>query len=149
MFYEDLKRMQDSGMTIYRKMLPVPGGHCIMTLDVVMPKPDDPTSKKKGRVYVCDLAGTEPAGDVYYAEYKKKKMPDGSIENLLVGPHKDGSKTKGLQNQGKKINLSLSKNAGPDVLKELQETVSDVGGSESEGWKHQDQHTGHFGSTGP
>jgi len=86
-------------------------GHCIMTLDVVMPKPDDPTSKKKGRVYVCDLAGTEPAGDVYYAEYKKKKMPDGSIENLLVGPHKDGSKTKGLQNQGKKINLSLSEMA--------------------------------------
>ena len=86
-------------------------GHCIMTLDVVIPNPDDPTSKKKGRVYVCDLAGTEPAGDVYYASYQKKKMPDGTIENLLVGPHKDGSKTKQLQNQGKKINLSLSEMA--------------------------------------
>ena len=86
-------------------------GHCIMTLDVVLPDPENPASKKKGRVYVCDLAGTEPAGDVYYAEYKKTKQPDGSIENLLVGPHKDTSKTKNLQNQGKKINLSLSEMA--------------------------------------
>ena len=86
-------------------------GHCIMTLDIVMPQKDDPSQKKKGRIYVCDLAGTEPAGDVFYAQYKKVKQPDGTIENLLVGPHKDTSKTKNLQNQGKKINLSLSEMA--------------------------------------
>jgi hypothetical protein len=86
-------------------------GHCIMTLDIVMPQKDDPAQKKKGRIYVCDLAGTEPAGDVFYAQYKKVKQPDGTIENLLVGPHKDTSKTKNLQNQGKKINLSLSEMA--------------------------------------
>ena len=37
-------------------------GHCIMTIEVVMPDEKDPDLKKRGRVYVCDLAGTEPAG---------------------------------------------------------------------------------------
>jgi hypothetical protein len=39
------------------------------------------------------------------------KYPDGSIENQYVGPHPDQTKTKQLQNQGKKINLSLSEMA--------------------------------------
>ncbi len=86
-------------------------GHCIMTLEVEKPKKDDPTTKQRGRVYVCDLAGTEPAGDVVYALYKKKKMQDGSIENQFQGAHPDKSKTKQLQDQGKKINLSLSEMA--------------------------------------
>lgn len=43
-----------------------------MTLDVEMPHPDMPGMKQKGRVYVCDLAGTEPAGDIVYALYEKK-----------------------------------------------------------------------------
>ena len=77
-------------------------GHCIMTLEVEKPKKDDPTTKQRGRVYVCDLAGTEPAGDVVYALYKKK-MPDGSIENQYQGPHPDKAKTKQLQDQGKKL----------------------------------------------
>ncbi len=47
-------------------------GHCIMTLEVEMPHPDMPGMKQKGRVYVCDLAGTEPAGDIVYALYEKK-----------------------------------------------------------------------------
>ena len=47
-------------------------GHCIMTLEVEMPHPDMAGMKQKGRVYVCDLAGTEPAGDVVYALYDKK-----------------------------------------------------------------------------
>lgn len=47
-------------------------GHCIMTLEVEMPHPDMPGMKQKGRVYVCDLAGTEPAGDIVYALYDKK-----------------------------------------------------------------------------
>jgi hypothetical protein len=36
-------------------------GHCIMVMEVEIPDPDDPSIKKRGRVYVCDLAGTEPA----------------------------------------------------------------------------------------
>lgn len=43
-----------------------------MTLEVEMPHPDMPGMKRKGRVYVCDLAGTEPAGDIVYALYEKK-----------------------------------------------------------------------------
>lgn len=43
-----------------------------MTLEVEMPHPDMPGMKQKGRVYVCDLAGTEPAGDIVYALYDKK-----------------------------------------------------------------------------
>lgn len=37
-----------------------------------MPHPDMPGMKQKGRLYVCDLAGTEPAGDIVYARYEKK-----------------------------------------------------------------------------
>lgn len=47
-------------------------GHCIMTLEVEMPHPDMAGMKQKGRVYVCDLAGTEPAGDIVFARYEKK-----------------------------------------------------------------------------
>jgi hypothetical protein len=79
-----------------------------MTLDINKPKDDDENMRIKGRVYICDLAGTEPAGDIYYAKYKKRTFADGTIAMELVGPHPDQSKTKNLQNQGKKINLSLS-----------------------------------------
>ena len=47
-----------------------------MTLEVEMPHPDMPGMKQKGRVYVCDLAGTEPAGDIVYALYEKKVRLD-------------------------------------------------------------------------
>ena len=67
--------------------------------------------KQRGRLYVCDLAGTEPAGDIFYANYKRIDQDDGSTEHKLVGPHPDQSKTKQLQDQGKKINLSLSEMA--------------------------------------
>merc|ERR1719331_852797 len=86
-------------------------GHCVMTLEVNKPKDDDPEMRQKGRIYVCDLAGTEPAGDIFYASYKKIKYPDGTIEHKLLGPHKDQRLTKNLQSQGKKINLSLSEMA--------------------------------------
>ena len=96
-------------------------GHCIMTLEVEKPKDKkdndgniigvDSGTKVKGRVYVCDLAGTEPAGDVVYATFKKIKCDDGSVEWKYTGPHRDASKTKALQDQGKKINLSLSEMA--------------------------------------
>lgn len=83
-------------------------GHCIMTLEVKMPVDGDVTMMQRGRVYICDLAGTEPAGDIVYASYKKIVYPDGEFEHKYIGPHPDQSKTKNLQNQGKKINLSLS-----------------------------------------
>eukprot|EP00501_MAST-03F_sp_TOSAG23-6_P000187 GSMAST32.ASY1.ANO1.190.1 assembled CDS len=86
-------------------------GHCIMVLEVEMPKPSDPSTKQRGRVYVCDLAGTEPAGDIVFAKYKTKKYPDGTVEHKFIGAHKDKKKTKELQDQGKKINLSLSEMA--------------------------------------
>jgi hypothetical protein len=60
---------------------------------------------------VCDLAGTEPAGDIVCALYEKKSFEDGTFEYVFKGPHPDMSKTKELQEQGKKINLSLSEMA--------------------------------------
>ena len=86
-------------------------GHCVMTLELVMPHPEMEGMNQRGRVYVCDLAGTEPAGDVVYALYKKKVFDDGSIEHEYAGPHQDPKKSKELQDQGKKINLSLSEMA--------------------------------------
>ena len=38
---------------------------------VKMPVDGDVTRMQRGRVYICDLAGTEPAGDIVYAQYKK------------------------------------------------------------------------------
>lgn len=90
-------------------------GHCIMTLEVEKPDPSNAAMKQKGRVYVCDLAGTEPAGDVVYARYKKVKAKDAkgneSFEYVFQGAHADANKTKQLQDQGKKINLSLTEMA--------------------------------------
>ena len=82
-----------------------------MVLEVEMPNPDNPEMKSRGRLYVCDLAGTEPAGDIFYAQYEKKFFEEGQFEYKLVGPHSDQKKTKELQDQGKKINLSLSEMA--------------------------------------
>lgn len=86
-------------------------GHCIMVLEVEMPHPETEGVKQRGRVYVCDLAGTEPAGDIVYANYNKINFDDGSFEYKFTGPHPDPKKTKELQDQGKKINLSLSEMA--------------------------------------
>mmetsp|Transcript_5555 Transcript_5555/g.5738 ORF Transcript_5555/g.5738 Transcript_5555/m.5738 type:complete len:1029 (+) Transcript_5555:142-3228(+) len=85
-------------------------GHCIMVLEVEMPS-DMEGMKQRGRVYVCDLAGTEPAGDIVYAVYSKISFDDGSFEYKFKGAHPDAAKTKELQDQGKKINLSLSEMA--------------------------------------
>ncbi|EEY69050.1 uncharacterized protein PITG_05224 [Phytophthora infestans T30-4] len=86
-------------------------GHCIMTLEVEKPDPEREGMKQRGRVYVCDLAGTEPAGDIVYADYKKVVFEDGEIEHKYLGPHPDALKSKELQDQGKKINLSLTEMA--------------------------------------
>ena len=55
--------------------------------------------KLRGRVYVCDLAGTEPAGDIVYALYEKISFDDGSFEYKFKGAHSDMKKTKELQEQ--------------------------------------------------
>ncbi|KAF0683976.1 Aste57867_24057 [Aphanomyces stellatus] len=86
-------------------------GHCIMTLEVEKPDPEREGMKQRGRVYVCDLAGTEPAGDIVYANYQKLVFDDGSIEMKFLGAHPDPAKSKELQDQGKKINLSLTEMA--------------------------------------
>ena len=86
-------------------------GHCIMVLEVEMPHPDNEAMKQRGRVYVCDLAGTEPAGDIVFAQYQKQVFDNGDIEYKFTGAHPDMKKTKELQEQGKKINLSLSEMA--------------------------------------
>jgi hypothetical protein len=39
-------------------------GHCITVLEVKMPHQEAEGMKQRGFVYVCDLAGTEPAGDI-------------------------------------------------------------------------------------
>lgn len=70
-----------------------------MTLEVEMPHPTMAGMKQKGRVYVCDLAGTEPAGDIVFAKYEKKVFPNGDIEHKYLGPHDDDRKTKELQVQ--------------------------------------------------
>ncbi len=82
-----------------------------MVLEVEMPHPENEGMKQRGRVYVCDLAGTEPAGDIVFALYNKITFDDGSFEYKFTGPHADMKKTKELQEQGKKINLSLSEMA--------------------------------------
>ncbi|CAM9194143.1 unnamed protein product, partial [Phaeothamnion confervicola] len=86
-------------------------GHCIMTLEVEMPHPEQEGMKQRGRVYVCDLAGTEPAGDIVFAKYEKHVYENGEIEHKYLGPHEDQRRTKELQSQGMKINLSLSEMA--------------------------------------
>ena len=86
-------------------------GHCIMTLEVEMPHPTMEGMKQKGRIYVCDLAGTEPAGDIVFAKYQHIKEEDGTMFHKYIGPHDDPKKTKELQDQGKKINLSLTEMA--------------------------------------
>ena len=49
-----------------------------------MPVPSDKSRKQKGRVYVCDLAGTEPAGDIVSAKYEKKVYPASVCSDSVV-----------------------------------------------------------------
>jgi hypothetical protein len=86
-------------------------GHCIMTLEVQKPHPSMPGMKLRGRIYICDLAGTEPAGDIVHGKYEKIYLDDGLVQYRYVGAHPDSTKTKELRDQGTKINLSLSEMA--------------------------------------
>jgi hypothetical protein len=82
-----------------------------MTLEVQKPNEQIVGMKDCGRIYICDLAGTEPAGDIVYGKYEKSVLPNGMVDYKYVGPHPESLKTKELQDQGKKINLSLSEMA--------------------------------------
>ena len=33
---------------------------------------------------MCDLAGTEPAGDIFFAKYEKKDFEDGTFEYKVL-----------------------------------------------------------------
>ena len=77
-------------------------GHCILILEVETTNQE--MHKQKGRLYICDLAGAEPAGDIVHAVYAKNSHG----EDVYKGPHPDPLKTKALRAQGQKINLSLS-----------------------------------------
>lgn len=79
-------------------------GHCILEFEVT-----NTNSGRHGRLYVCDLAGAEPAADIHYAKYKRTIDPEtGKTKHEYIGRHPDRHKTTELQEQGKKINLSLS-----------------------------------------
>ena len=54
-------------------------GHCIMVLEVEIPDEAEPDIKMRGRVYICDLAGTEPAGDIVFAQYQKRLLRTGRL----------------------------------------------------------------------
>eukprot|EP00948_MAST-09A_sp_MAST-9A-sp1_P003862 g3862.t1 len=84
-------------------------GHCILLCEVEIPDPDIEGKKNLGRIYVCDLAGSEPAATIYSARYKKV-IPDPSepdnVEYKCIGEG-DPKKTKILRAQGTAINQSL------------------------------------------
>ena len=77
-------------------------GHSILTLEIIKPDPEH-----KGHLYVCDLAGTQPAEDIFYAKYEKIANPDGSIEHNVLGPADEERLTEDLQFQHRKSKLSL------------------------------------------
>ena len=64
------------------------------------------------RLYVCDLAGAEPAAEVHCAQYSRQVDKDGHVHYEYSGRHPNKSKTDELVRQGKKINLSLSEMTG-------------------------------------
>ena len=48
-------------------------GHCILVLNVDMPHPELADTRQRGRIYVCDLAGTEKATEVYVKEEQREE----------------------------------------------------------------------------
>ena len=85
-------------------------GHCILQLELNKPESSG-SGQVHCRLYVCDLAGTEPAADIFAAYYERVSLPDGTFEYKFSGRDLDQAKTQELQDQGKKINLSLTEMA--------------------------------------
>ena len=55
-------------------------GHCILQLEINKPHEENPTQRVQCRMYVCDLAGTEPAADIVASLYQRVNLPDGTVE---------------------------------------------------------------------
>lgn len=88
-------------------------GHCILVFEADMPHPTKQGIRRTGRLYVCDLAGAEPAASVHSAQYERVVDPNNNnVEYVYKGRHPKQSKTDELVKQGKKINLSLSEMTG-------------------------------------
>ena len=87
-------------------------GHCILVFEAEMPHPSKPGVKRTGRLYVCDLAGAEPAASVHHSIYKRvEDLETGHVRYVYSKPGSQ-KKTDELVKQGKKINLSLSEMTG-------------------------------------
>ena len=87
-------------------------GHCILVFEAKMPHPTKDGVSRCGRLYVCDLAGAEPAAEVHCAQYHRTVDTDGHTQYEYRGRDPDRTKTENLVKQGKKINLSLSEMTG-------------------------------------
>ena len=87
-------------------------GHCILVFEAKMPHPSLSGVSRCGRLYVCDLAGAEPAAEVHCAQYARSVDSDGHVHYEYRGKDPDRKKTDELVRQGKKINLSLSEMTG-------------------------------------
>ena len=87
-------------------------GHCILVFEAEMPHPTKRGVRRAGRLYVCDLAGAEPAASVHCAQYERVVTESGNVDYVYKGRHPKQSKTDELVKQGKKINLSLSEMTG-------------------------------------
>lgn len=75
-------------------------GHVVVVFKIIQP---DGT---EGRFYVCDLAGSEKAGDVEHYTYTFDR--DGEVKTAAPTSGEKGKRaTMELRTQGKKINLSL------------------------------------------
>ena len=54
-------------------------GHCILEFEVT-----NAISGSRGRLYVCDLAGAEPAADIHYAKYCEKLTQRLAVRSIFT-----------------------------------------------------------------
>ena len=66
-------------------------GHCVMTLEVEKPADDNPDLKQRGRLYVCDLAGTAGSGPFTPAQGQRRRRPHSSCFTVSKPPLTDRS----------------------------------------------------------
>tara|TARA_B110000208_G_scaffold154816_1_gene187572 strand:- start:755 stop:1186 length:432 start_codon:yes stop_codon:yes gene_type:complete len=75
-------------------------GHVVVVFKIIQ------ADGREGRFYVCDLAGSEKAGDIEHYTYTFDR--EGEVKSAApTGGEKGKRKTMELRTQGKKINLSL------------------------------------------
>ena len=59
-------------------------GHCILQLELTKPHASIPDVQTRCRLYVCDLAGTEPAADIVASVYDRRKVPDPKVDGKFL-----------------------------------------------------------------